>query len=68
MVIEKLAYTVAEAAQATGLSRATLFRQMADDALPSRMVCGRRLIMADDLRTFLDTAASPGKASGSSPG
>ena len=55
---EKLAYTVAEAAVATGLSRATLFRQIADNALPSRLVCGRRLIMADDLRGFLDTATS----------
>lgn len=54
---DKLAYNVPEAVQVTGLSRATLFRQMADGTLPSRMVCGRRLIMADDLRAFLDTAA-----------
>ena len=55
---DKLAYNVPEAVKATGLSRATLFKEIKEGRLKSRLVCGRRLVMADDLSSFLDGAAS----------
>ncbi len=49
----KLAFTVDEAAAASGIGRSSLYAKIRDGSLQSRVVCGRRLIMADDLRAFL---------------
>ena len=50
---EKLSYTVAQAAQATGLSRATIFNLFNQGKLTRLKVGARTLIGADDLRRFL---------------
>ena len=48
-----LAYNVEAAARVSGLSRATLYVQLASGELRSVKRAGRRLILADDLRAFL---------------
>jgi excisionase family DNA binding protein len=50
----KLAYRIDEAGSATGLSRSTLYGLIASGRLRSIKAAGRRLILADDLRAFLD--------------
>lgn len=49
----KLAYRIDEAVSASGLSRSTLYALIANGALPSVRVAGRRLILKDDLVAFL---------------
>ncbi|PPD29273.1 MAG: hypothetical protein CTY20_06865 [Hyphomicrobium sp.] len=51
--LERLAYTVEQAAVVSGIGRSSLYEKIKDGSLASRVVCGRRLIMADDLRAFL---------------
>ncbi len=50
----KIAYTVAEAAAAIGVSRRKLFYMIKAGELPSVMSCGRRLIRADALQALLN--------------
>lgn len=47
--VERIAYSVAEAATVSGLGRTTLYSLMREGVLPSRMIAGRRLIRRDDL-------------------
>lgn len=49
----KLAYTIDEAAAASGIGRTSNYEKIRDGSLPSRVVCGRRHILSDDLRDFL---------------
>lgn len=51
--IGRLSFSVAEAAQATGLGRTMIFRLMKDGHLPSFKLGGRRLIRASDLRNLI---------------
>lgn len=53
---EKLAYTIPEAIEATGLSRDTLYRRHREGAITMRKVVGRTLIPVDDLRRLISEA------------
>ncbi len=55
--IERLAYTVAEVAQATGVSKATIWRRVKEGELRTFKWGGRTLIRADELRRALDRAS-----------
>lgn len=56
---EKLSYTIAEAATALGLSRATLYKLIKRGELRTFSWCGRTLIRADVLRAAVDRASDP---------
>ncbi|GEM70502.1 hypothetical protein SAQ01S_02680 [Sphingomonas aquatilis NBRC 16722] len=49
----RLAYSVDEAARATGLGRTTLFKLIGDGTLPSVKIGKRRVIRAADLDNLL---------------
>ncbi|PHP17451.1 hypothetical protein CG471_22815 [Sphingobium sp. IP1] len=51
----RLAYSVAEAAQITGLGRTTLYSLISGGQLPSKKIGRRRLIAASDLHSMLST-------------
>ena len=55
--LQKLSYNVAEVCKATGLGRSTIFELIGRGELPSFMCCGRRLVLADELRGFLAAAS-----------
>lgn len=48
-----LTHTVEGACQLSGLSRATIFERLKDNTIESRLVNGRRLVVATSLRRFL---------------
>jgi excisionase family DNA binding protein len=49
----KLAYTIAEASEATGLSRTLLYRFNTEGKISFRKSAGRTVILADELQAFL---------------
>jgi excisionase family DNA binding protein len=49
----KLAYQINEAAQASGLSRSTLYQLIKTGELKSVKAAGRRLVLRNDLEAFL---------------
>lgn len=51
--VQKLAYSVKEACQATSLGRSTLYSHIADGRLKTRLVGGRRVILADSLQALI---------------
>lgn len=53
---EKLAYTIPEAIEATGLSRDTLYRRHREGAITMRKVVGRTLIPVEDLKRLIAEA------------
>jgi excisionase family DNA binding protein len=53
---EKLAYTIQEAAQATGVHKATIWKRVKEGDLTTFKWCGRTLIRAEVLRAALDRA------------
>jgi len=55
---ERLAYSVAEAVQLTGLSRDLLYDQMRRGKLAYLKIGRRRVITRTELQTFLSRAAS----------
>lgn len=54
--MDRLTYTVADAAQMTGLSKVTIHRHISSGALRSRLAGRRRLIDAQSLREFVGVA------------
>ena len=50
---EKLVYRVREASEAIGLSRTTVWKAIANSALPAQKVGNRTLIPTDSLRAWL---------------
>ena len=52
----KLAYTVQEAARATGVCKATIWKRIKDGELTAFKWCGRTLIRSEVLRAALDRA------------
>lgn len=50
----KLAYTIPEAVQASGISRASLYEHIKAKVLPIVKVGRRTLIRAEDLKSFID--------------
>lgn len=51
--LNKLAYQMKEAASASGICKAKLYQEIKAGRLKSAKVCGRRLILRDDLEAFL---------------
>lgn len=49
-----LAFRIDGAAHASGLSRSTIYELISSGRLRSIKAAGRRLILADDLRAFLE--------------
>lgn len=49
----KFAFRIDEAVKATGLGRSFLYERMASGELKSVKICGRRLILREDLMAFL---------------
>ena len=49
-----LSYSIAEAVQVSGLGRTKLFAEIRGGRLPARKFGTRTVILADDLRTFLE--------------
>jgi len=60
--VERLAYSVREAASALGLSEATLYVHIKDGTIPSVKLGGRRLIRRDVLDALLHGDAPAGGA------
>jgi hypothetical protein len=52
------AYTVADLVEISGLSRATVFREMKNGRLPARKVGARTLVLAGDWQTYLSSLPS----------
>jgi excisionase family DNA binding protein len=50
---ERLAFRIADAAVVSGLGKTTLYSLIKSGELPSRMTCGRRLILRRDLEALL---------------
>lgn len=55
----RLAYSVNEAARATGICRTTLFKLIGNGVLPSVKIGKRRVIRAADLDNLLATGSAP---------
>lgn len=53
----RLSYSVAEAAQVTGLSKTTLYNLMGKGELRFCMIGARRLIRSDDLLEMINSAS-----------
>lgn len=51
----RLAYRIEDAAAATGIGRSSLYELISTGRLRSIKAAGRRLILADDLRAFLES-------------
>ena len=49
------AYTVADLVEISGLSRATIFREMKSGRLPAKKVGARTLVLAVDWQTYLSS-------------
>ena len=49
----KLAYTIQEAAEVTGLSRSLLYRVHKERKIAFHKAAGRTVILAEDLQAFL---------------
>lgn len=49
----RLAYSVAEVREVTGLGRTTIYKLINDNSLPSIKVGRRRLVKAEDVRKLL---------------
>lgn len=66
--VERLAYSVPEAALASGIGRSTLYVLMDEGALAFVKVRGRRLILVSALRSFLgddpNTPSTPPRRNG----
>ena len=62
---ELIAYSIAAAAKAIGVSRATLYVLLAEGKLEARKLGGRTLILAQDLQAFAERlpVMKTGKAS-----
>jgi predicted DNA-binding transcriptional regulator AlpA len=52
----KRAFSITEAAQMVGLSRAALYLEMRDGALKARKLRGRTVVLAADIDTYLRNA------------
>lgn len=61
---DRLAYTVEQAVESTGLTRTRLYRAFADGSLPSFRAGRRRMVSAKALQAFIEALekASEGRA------
>lgn len=58
MAVEKLAYSIREAVEATSISRSTLYTHIAERRLKAVRIGGRRLIFVSSLHAFLEGETS----------
>ncbi len=58
---QKLAYSVAELAQLSGLGRSFLYEQIAEGLLPVRKAGRRTLILREDAQTWLSSLPIAGQ-------
>ena len=58
----KIAFNLVEAAQATGVSDKTIRRAVACGDLPVKYPTSRPVVMADDLRAWVESAPSERRA------
>jgi excisionase family DNA binding protein len=56
MTTTKLAYTIREAAMATGLGRSTLYKEIKLGRLAKARLAGRTVVLASELRRFVEEA------------
>ena len=56
--VERYAFTVSEASQASTLGRSKLLELVYDGTIRSKLVGRRRLIIADSLREFIEGGTS----------
>ncbi len=56
-LLEKIAYRIDEAVEASGLGRTTIYEEIKSRRLKSVKVAGRRLILREDLEAFLKALA-----------
>jgi excisionase family DNA binding protein len=61
VAVERLAYSVKEAAAAIGISVASIWRHISEGRLETFKLGGRRLIPAASLRALLEAAQEPGR-------
>lgn len=61
-MMDKLAYSSAEAAEVLGLSRPTIYQLMRRTDFPSFKVGNRTLISAEGLRAWVQTQAERGES------
>jgi excisionase family DNA binding protein len=57
--LQRLAYSVAQAAVVSNLSRSKLYELMKANVLPSIKIGSRRLIRAHDLANLIESAGKP---------
>lgn len=57
----KLAYSIAEACAVSSLGRSTIYSLIAAGKLQARRVGGRRIVMADSLRSLLTGEPDAGR-------
>ena len=58
----KVSYRIAEAVAATGIPRSTLYEEIRAGHLLTRKLGARQLILAEDLRAFLEQLETAGQA------
>jgi excisionase family DNA binding protein len=62
--MQKLAFTVREACQITGLARTTIYKLFSKGSLTPRKAGKRTLILASELETFVKSLPAGGPAHG----
>lgn len=65
MALEKLAYTVAETVEVSGIGRTVLYRYLGSGELPSFTLGTRRLILRSELVAFLERRLAQEQATSS---
>lgn len=65
-MVEPIAYRIAAAAEAVGLSRSRIYELIADGTLDARKVGGCTVITAESLRAMVENAPIKGFALGKS--
>lgn len=61
-MMEKIAYSMKEAVEVTGIGRTTLYSHIADGNLKAVRVGGRTIIPADELRRFVNEGCEAARA------
>lgn len=57
---DKISLTIQDVSKATGIGRTKIFELIRDGKLPARKIGTRTIILAEDLKIFLDKLPSAG--------
>jgi excisionase family DNA binding protein len=57
---DKIGLTIHDVTKTTGIGRTTLFALIRDGKLPARKIGARTIVLADDLKRFLETLPKAG--------